>query len=116
MLECEAAPLNMCLVLLMFSKTLLTSSLQSPRILEWILTFHNSVLHLQNPVDREAGWSDQAKEEKWQEGSPGQAVKRPNKLPPSLATHLPFPGLVLPAASSKHPWGCHLSRKMMLFH
>lgn len=106
----------MCLVLLMFSKTLLTSSLQSPRILEWILTFHNSILHLQNPVDREAGWSDQAKEEKWQEGSPGQAVKRPNKLPPSLATHLPFPGLVLPAASSKHPWGCHLSRKMMLFH
>lgn len=34
-------------------KHLLTSSLQSPHILEWILTLHNLVLCPQNPVDRE---------------------------------------------------------------
>ena len=44
------------------------------------------------------------------------AVGQPDKWAPSLAASPPFPGRVPSAASSKHPRGCHLGRKMMLFH
>lgn len=44
------------------------------------------------------------------------AVGQPDKWAPSLDASPPFPGRVPSAASSKHPRGCHLGRKMMLFH